>query len=191
MQDVANYDMVCDIMLGDHVDHSKARIWNGNYPNHIVTFHESDALPFVFVIRQRFCWITTHYLPEPECRVGVRVWWHTKMQARDVENCDFWKPMTRGNASFYCSWNPTSSSAKTSLLINWYLYSLATCCALYASPTRISSYCHSHNAWCCQGKTKIHIQHCWKNKIPSWALCMLEHVCHVSQYQLWYYRQSM
>ena len=54
MGDVANCDMVCDILLGDNVDyHSKARIWNGSDPNHIVTFHESGALPFVFVIHQQ------------------------------------------------------------------------------------------------------------------------------------------
>src|ERR1700737_3792701 len=89
MRDVANCDMVGDILLGDYVDyHPKARIWNGSDPNHIVTFHESGALPFVFVIRQRCCWITTHYLPKSECRVGVRVWWYRKMRARDGESCD-------------------------------------------------------------------------------------------------------
>ena len=52
MRDVVNCDMVCDIMPGDNVDyHSRAQIWNGSDPNHIVTVHESDALPFVFVIR--------------------------------------------------------------------------------------------------------------------------------------------
>src|ERR1700738_132312 len=51
MRDVANCDMICDIMLGDNVDyHSKARIWNGSDPNHIVTLHKSGDLPFVFVI---------------------------------------------------------------------------------------------------------------------------------------------
>ena len=87
MGDVANCNMVCDIMFGDNVDyHSKAPTWNGSDPNHIVTFH--DALPFVSVIRQRCCWITTHYVPKPEYRVGVRVCWHMKMQARDGESCD-------------------------------------------------------------------------------------------------------
>jgi hypothetical protein len=52
IRDVVNCDMVCDIMVGNNVDyHSKARIWNGSDPNHIVTLHESSALPFVFVIR--------------------------------------------------------------------------------------------------------------------------------------------
>lgn len=89
MRDVANYDMVGDILFGDNVDyHSKARIWNGSDPNHIVTFHKFGALPFVFVIRQRCCRIMTHCFPKPECRVGVRVWWHTKMQAKDGESCD-------------------------------------------------------------------------------------------------------
>src|SRR6202161_1764523 len=67
MRDVSNCDMVCDILLGDNGDyHSKGRIWNGSDPNHIVTVHESGALPFVFVICQWCCWITTHCLPKPE-----------------------------------------------------------------------------------------------------------------------------
>ena len=34
MRDVANCDIVYDILLGDNVDyHSKARIWNDNDPN--------------------------------------------------------------------------------------------------------------------------------------------------------------
>ena len=52
IEHIANYDMVCDIVLGVNVHyHSKAQIYNGNDPNYIVTFHESEALPFVFVIR--------------------------------------------------------------------------------------------------------------------------------------------
>ena len=54
IRDVANCDIICDILLGNNVDyHFKARTWNGSDPNYIVTFHESGALPFVFVIRQR------------------------------------------------------------------------------------------------------------------------------------------
>ena len=81
MRDVANCHMVCDIPLGDNVDyHSKSMIWNGSDPNHIVTFHESGTFPFVFVICQQCCWITTHCFPKSKCRVGVRVSWHRKMQ---------------------------------------------------------------------------------------------------------------
>ena len=56
MRDVANCDAVCDILFGDNVDyHSIAWIWNGSDTNHIVTVHESNALPFVFVICHRCC----------------------------------------------------------------------------------------------------------------------------------------
>ena len=73
MGDVANCDMVSDILLGDNVDyHSKTRIWNGSDLNYIVTFHESGALPFVFVICQRCSWITTHCLPN--LNVGWASW---------------------------------------------------------------------------------------------------------------------
>ena len=79
MRDVGNCDTVCDILHGDKADyHSKAWIWNGSDPNHKVTIHESGALTFVFVIRRRCCWIATHCLLKPECRVGVRVRWHMK-----------------------------------------------------------------------------------------------------------------
>ena len=114
MRDVANCNVVCGVLFGDNVDyHSIAWIWNGNDPKHIVTFHESGALPFVFVIRQRCCWITTLCLPKPKCRVGVQVWWHTKMQARDGESCDRWKPTMRGQCLLCYSWKPTSWSVKT------------------------------------------------------------------------------
>ena len=41
MRDVANCDTIYDIHFGDNVDyHSKARVWNGSNPNHIVIVHE-------------------------------------------------------------------------------------------------------------------------------------------------------
>ena len=47
MKDVANYDMICDILLGDNVDyHSKTWIWNGNDSHDIVTIHEFSAFCF-------------------------------------------------------------------------------------------------------------------------------------------------
>ena len=53
MRDVANCDMVCEILLGDNIDyHSKAQIWNASDINHIAIFHEFGALPFDFMIRQ-------------------------------------------------------------------------------------------------------------------------------------------
>ena len=89
MRDVANCDTVCNILFGDNVDyHSKSWIWNGSDPNYKVTVYEFGALPFVFVIRRRCYWIATHCLPKPECRVGVRIRWHTKMRARDGEGRD-------------------------------------------------------------------------------------------------------
>ena len=104
MQDVANCDIACDILFGNNVDYpSKARIWNGSDSNHIVTVHESGALPFVFVIRHWCCWIARHCLPQLECRVGVRVWWHTKMGAR-VGRVAIVENLKRGdNASLSCS----------------------------------------------------------------------------------------
>lgn len=45
------FDMIGVILLGDNIDfHFESTIWNGNNSNHIVTLHESNALPFVFVI---------------------------------------------------------------------------------------------------------------------------------------------
>ena len=115
--DVANCDKVYDILLGDNIDyHSKVRIWNDSNPNHIVTVHDSGGLLLVFVIRHQCCWIATHCLSKFDCRVGTRVWWHTKLQARDGESCDCWSLRLGDNASLCCSWNPTSSSAKTSYL---------------------------------------------------------------------------
>ena len=68
MGDVANCDMVCDILLGDNVDyHSKARIWNGSDPNHIVSFH-GFCDPLAVLLDY-----TAHFLPKPKCRAGVQV----------------------------------------------------------------------------------------------------------------------
>ncbi len=69
MGDIANCDMVCDILLEDNVDyHSKARIWNDSDPNHIVTFHEFGTLQFVFVIRKRCCEL--RHIVFPNLKVG-------------------------------------------------------------------------------------------------------------------------
>ena len=67
-----------------------------------------------------------------------------------------------GDNAFLCyNWNTSSSSANTSsTLINWYLSSPTKWLALYANPTHISSYCHSHNAWYHHGKTKNDTPHC-------------------------------
>ena len=82
--------------------------------SHIVTFHESGALPFVFVIRQRCYWITTHCVPKPECRMGIWVWWHIKYE-QWMEKVAIVENLRReDNASLCCSWNPTSSNATTS-----------------------------------------------------------------------------
>ena len=97
MRDVTNCNTVCNILFGDNVDyHSKTWIWNGSHPNYKVTIHESGALPFVFVIRCRCGRIATNCLSKPECRVGVRVGWHTKMRARDGKGCNCRKPTTGG-----------------------------------------------------------------------------------------------
>ena len=121
MRDVVNCDMIYDIFLGDKLNvdyHSKAWIWNGSDPNHIVTVHESRALTFVFVIRRWCCWFATHYLPKPECRMGVWFWWHIKMRAKDGEGLWLLKAYDEGTMlrSLCCSWNPTFSSVKTFFL---------------------------------------------------------------------------
>ena len=86
IRDVADCDAVCDILFGGNVDyHSIAWIWNGSDTNHIVTVHESNALPFVFVICHSYYWITAHCLSKLECRVGIQVQWHTKMRAMTME----------------------------------------------------------------------------------------------------------
>lgn len=57
MQDVVNYDTICDIIfVDDDGHHSKAWIWNDNDSNLIVTVHESYvALLFVYTIRRQYC----------------------------------------------------------------------------------------------------------------------------------------
>ena len=117
MRDVANCDMVGDILFGDYVDyHTKARIWNGSDPNHIVTLHKSNALHL-------FLWsasgaVGLRHTVLPNLNVG----WASGFGG--IEKCErgmgrvaIVESLRRGdNASLCCSWNPTSSSAKTSSL---------------------------------------------------------------------------
>ena len=51
MRDVANCNKIGVVLLEDDIHyHSKSRIWHRCDTNHIVIVHESDALPFVFMI---------------------------------------------------------------------------------------------------------------------------------------------
>ena len=75
MWDVTNYDIVCDILLGDDVDSKLKYKMVGT----LVTIHEFGILSFVFVTPHWCCQIAMHYLPTPKCRVGAKVWWHTEL----------------------------------------------------------------------------------------------------------------
>ena len=130
MLEVANCYTVCDDLLGKNVDYRfKARIWNGSDPDHIVGVHVSDVLPLVFVICYRCCWIVMHCLPKPKCRVGIRVWWHTKIQAKDGwRRLRLLKAYDEGSMLPFDVveiWHP--EVPKPYLLINWYLSSPAMC----------------------------------------------------------------
>ena len=117
MWHVSNCDTIFDVIFGDDVEQdSKSWIRNGNYSNHIVTVHESNALPFVFVICHRCFQIAAHSLSKPESWMNTWFQWYTKF-VQGKRSVAIVESLRRGErTSLCCNWNPTSSSANTSCL---------------------------------------------------------------------------
>ena len=151
---VSNCDTVCDVLLQDDANwNSKSMVWNSNDSNHIVTVHESNALPFSFMICCWCWWVATHCLHEPES------WWVSRFG--DKHKCD------RGIGSVTMveslrEEEKVPTSATIGIRHLWalklppltYCYLFSMCLVLHANPTHISCCCQSYNIWCRQGKTK-------------------------------------